>query len=60
MSAVNFYDNDVIEIAKGIELSARGELEVSTVNERYLEGGSCRCAFSTVVWRGSTRERLSR
>jgi glucose-1-phosphate thymidylyltransferase len=34
-----FYDNDVIEIAKSIEPSSRGELEISTVNERYLEAG---------------------
>lgn len=34
-----FYDNDVIEIAKSIEPSDRGELEISTVNERYLEAG---------------------
>jgi glucose-1-phosphate thymidylyltransferase len=34
-----FYDNSVIGIAKSIEPSARGELEISTVNERYLEAG---------------------
>jgi len=34
-----FYDNDVVRIAGTIEPSARGELEISTVNERYLEAG---------------------
>jgi glucose-1-phosphate thymidylyltransferase len=32
-----FYDNDVVDIAKSIRPSERGELEISTVNERYLE-----------------------
>ncbi|HEX4402417.1 MAG TPA: glucose-1-phosphate thymidylyltransferase RfbA [Galbitalea sp.] len=37
-----FYDNSVIEIAKSITPSARGELEISTVNERYLAEGKLR------------------
>jgi glucose-1-phosphate thymidylyltransferase len=37
-----FYDNSVIGIAKSITPSARGELEISTVNERYLADGKLR------------------
>ncbi|QZY46729.1 glucose-1-phosphate thymidylyltransferase RfbA [Mycolicibacterium austroafricanum] len=34
-----FYDNDVIEIARGLRKSARGEYEITEVNQTYLNQG---------------------
>ena len=40
ITGLYFYDNDVIELARGLTPSARGELEITDLNRAYLERGS--------------------
>ena len=49
-----FYPNEVVQVAKGVKPSARGELEITSVNEAFLRQGNLKDEASL----GSIRARM--
>ncbi len=52
-----FYDNRVVDIAKNVKPSARGETEITAVNNAYLEMGELKVTLLAAAWPGWIRER---
>ncbi len=58
VTGLYFYDNDVVEMAKNLKPSTRGELEITDINRLYLEQGRLSVAMMGQVMHGWIREHI--
>jgi glucose-1-phosphate thymidylyltransferase len=52
VTGLYFYDNHVVDIARNLTLSARGEYEITDVNNAYLRQGTLRMEILGRGWHG--------
>ena len=50
MTGLYIYDNSVLQKARALQPSPRGELEITDLNNKYLEEGSLDVAFVNGKW----------
>ena len=60
VTGLYFYDNQAVELAKQLQPSKRGELEITDLNKKYLEGNQFMLSVWIAAMHGSTLEPTTR